>query len=78
MHGRQIRRRAEVLNVGGFSAHGDEQDLLDWVASAAQPPERVLLVHGEAEGLAAMAQAVREHLGWRTGIPEYLSSVELG
>jgi metallo-beta-lactamase family protein len=78
VHGRRIRRRAEVLNVGGFSAHGDEQDLLDWLASTSRPPERVLLVHGEAEGLAAMARAVRDRFGWRTGIPEYMGSVEIG
>jgi len=78
MHGKWIPRRAEVQSIRGFSAHGDEQDLLDWLSTAARPPERTFLVHGEDESLAAMEGAVRDRLGWPTAIPEYLGSVELG
>jgi metallo-beta-lactamase family protein len=78
MHGQLVPRRAEVVNIRGFSAHGDETDLLDWLATAPRPPQRTFLVHGEPESLAAMEGAVRDRLGWPTAIPEYLESVELG
>jgi len=77
MHGQMVPVRAEVQNIDGFSAHGDETDLLDWLSTAARPPERVFLVHGEDRSLAAMEEAVRERLGWPTAIPEYLGSAEL-
>jgi metallo-beta-lactamase family protein len=77
MHGQMIPRRAEVQNIQGFSAHGDETDLLDWLSTAPRPPERVFLVHGEEHSLAAMETAVRERLGWPTEIPEYLATADL-
>jgi len=76
-HGRWIPRRAEVLSIGGFSAHGDEQDILDWLSTASEPPKRTFLVHGEPESLAAMESAVRDQLGWPTEIPEYQSYVRI-
>jgi metallo-beta-lactamase family protein len=78
MHGKMVPCRAQVLNIRGFSAHGDEVDLLDWLSTAPRPPERTFLVHGEPESLAAMEGAVRGRLGWPTAIPEYLETVELG
>ena len=77
MHGSFVPCRAEVQTVRGFSAHGDQADLIDWLSTTARPPERTFLVHGEAESLAAMEEAVRDRLGWPTEIPEYMSSVEL-
>ncbi len=77
MHGQMVPVRAEVRNIRGFSAHGDETDLLDWLSTAARPPKRTFLVHGEPESLTAMEAAVRDRLGWPTEIPEYMSSVEL-
>jgi len=77
MHGKMVPRRAEVLNIRGFSAHGDETDLLDWLSTAPRPPQRTFLIHGEAKSLAAMEGAVRDRLGWPTAIPEYLGSAEL-
>lgn len=77
MHGQLVPRRAEVVNIRGFSAHGDEKDLIDWLSSAARPPKRTFLVHGEPESLSAMERAVRDRLGWPTEIPEYMSTVEL-
>jgi metallo-beta-lactamase family protein len=78
MHGQMIPCRAEVVNIRGFSAHGDETDLLDWLSTTARPPQRTFLVHGEPESLAAMEGAVRDRLGWPTSIPEYLETVEFG
>jgi metallo-beta-lactamase family protein len=77
MHGKWVPRRADVQNIQGFSAHGDERDVLDWLSTAAGPPKRTFLVHGEDESLAAMQRAVQERLGWPTAIPDYLDSVEL-
>jgi metallo-beta-lactamase family protein len=77
MHGQLVPRRAEVVNIRGFSAHGDQKDLIDWLSTAARPPKRTFLVHGEPKSLAEMEEAVRDRLGWPTEIPDYMSNVEL-
>jgi len=47
-----------VHTLGGFSAHGDQQDLLRWHAGIpGRPP--VWLVHGEAEAAEGLRDALR-------------------
>ncbi|MBU1619124.1 MAG: MBL fold metallo-hydrolase [Gammaproteobacteria bacterium] len=40
---------AEVLQLSGYSAHADQQDLLHFVSGMHQAPEQIRLVHGDAE-----------------------------
>jgi metallo-beta-lactamase family protein len=39
--------RAKVHTIGGFSAHADQGELLDWLGKIAHPGLRVNLTHGE-------------------------------
>lgn len=52
--GESIRVAATVHTVGGFSAHADQQGLLDWYRGFADAPP-VWLVHGEDEARAGLA-----------------------
>jgi metallo-beta-lactamase family protein len=53
IHGSPVRVAARVHTLGGFSAHGDQADLLRWYSGVAgQPP--VWLVHGERDSSAAL------------------------
>ena len=45
--GRQITVKAKVHVMPGYSAHADQQGLVDWVKSMPQPPKEIRLVHGE-------------------------------
>jgi metallo-beta-lactamase family protein len=54
--GRRVPVRASVHTIGGFSAHGDRDDLLRWVRATAA--RRVSVVHGEP----AMLEAFRATL----------------
>jgi metallo-beta-lactamase family protein len=58
IHGEQYEVRARIHTLGGFSAHGDQQDLLRWHAGIAGNP-RTCLVHGEAEGAGGLCDALR-------------------
>ncbi len=53
IYGRRARVRASIDTIGGFSAHGDQDDLRAWVHATAA--RRVSLVHGEP----AMLEAFR-------------------
>ena len=41
--------------LGGYSAHADQQDLVNFVARMRVKPRQVILVHGEARAKAALA-----------------------
>jgi metallo-beta-lactamase family protein len=62
MHGRDVPIRAEVACVDAMSAHADEDELVDYVRSAARPPGRILLNHGEPAASAALAARLRRDL----------------
>jgi metallo-beta-lactamase family protein len=58
IHGEQYSVNARIHTLGGFSAHGDQEDLLRWHAGVAGKP-RTWLVHGEAEGASGLCDALR-------------------
>jgi metallo-beta-lactamase family protein len=60
IHGDVYPVRARVHTLGGFSAHGDRDDLLRWHATVRGNP-RTYLVHGEAEGAHGLRDALRAH-----------------
>ena len=43
----KTRIRAHIEMLSGYSAHADQQGLLDWVALMPEKPERIKLVHGD-------------------------------
>jgi metallo-beta-lactamase family protein len=63
IHGESFPVRARVHTLGGFSAHGDRDDLLRWHASVGGNA-RTYLVHGEAEGASGLRDALRAQGRW--------------
>ncbi|HSD70385.1 MAG TPA: MBL fold metallo-hydrolase [Woeseiaceae bacterium] len=59
--GERILVRSKIHTIGGLSAHGDQDDLLDWYAAFENRPP-VFLVHGEPRSLEACAEALRSRL----------------
>jgi metallo-beta-lactamase family protein len=58
IHGAPVQVAAKVHTLGGFSAHGDQADLLRWYESIpGRPP--VYLVHGESSAAQALREAFR-------------------
>lgn len=62
IHGQEIKVGAQIHTLGGFSAHGDQQDMTRWYQNFANHPP-IYLVHGEPES----ARAFRDHLTATTG-----------
>ena len=56
--------------LGGYSAHADQRNLLDFIGRMRFPPREVRLVHGDAPAKQALAQALRRrHPGMQVVIP---------
>lgn len=45
--GRKILVKAKIHVMSGYSAHADQQGLVDWVRSMPRPPKEIRLIHGE-------------------------------
>jgi metallo-beta-lactamase family protein len=74
--GEEIAVNAAVHTLGGFSAHADQKELLEWLSAFRNSPE-VFIVHGEEETSQTFADLVREHYGFLTRVPEKGEAFEL-
>jgi metallo-beta-lactamase family protein len=66
--GEEIAVRARVFTIGGFSAHADQKELLEWLGAFRNRPE-IFIVHGEEEVALEFEKVVRSLLGLTTRIP---------
>jgi metallo-beta-lactamase family protein len=62
--------RAKVFTIGGFSAHADQDDLLQWISNFESNP-RVFVVHGERTASEALANMIRTRFNLETHIPTW-------
>jgi metallo-beta-lactamase family protein len=78
IHGQLVPVRAEIRSLPGFSAHGDQGELLRWLGGLPAPPRTLFLTHGEDGPRRALAALVRERLGWPdVQLPQHLEAFEL-
>jgi len=75
--GKMLSVRAKVYTIGGFSAHADREDLLQWLGAIKTKPE-IFIVHGEPEITEIFKKAIEERYGFLCHIPERLSTYEIG
>lgn len=67
--GEDISVKAKIYNLDGFSAHADQDQLVNWLAHLQKPPANIFLVHGEAEMSEAFAVIIKEKFGFPAYIP---------
>lgn len=64
MHGRYFPIEASIENLDIYSAHADQNELLDWLGSSDVSPGKVFLVHGEAEAADILRRKIEERYGF--------------
>jgi metallo-beta-lactamase family protein len=55
----EIDVEAEIFSIAGYSAHGDQNDILGWVESFRSELKSIFINHGEAEAGEALAEKLR-------------------
>lgn len=76
--GQWIPVRCRIAKIGGFSAHADYAEVLEWLSGMESGiPNQTFLTHGEPEAATAMAGHIKERFGWNVHVPEYGERVEL-
>ncbi len=73
LFGEELPVRARIYTIGGFSAHADRDELLEWHRHAGDPAH-TFLVHGDEEAMQAFARKLKRT---RAVIPELHQEFEL-
>ncbi|NTV54169.1 MAG: hypothetical protein HGA73_01800 [Syntrophaceae bacterium] len=74
--GEKVAVRSRVFTIGGFSAHADQKELLEWLGLFKNKPE-VFIVHGEEASALEFEKQVKEKLGFVTRVPALGESYEI-
>jgi metallo-beta-lactamase family protein len=67
--GDEVAVKSRVYTIGGFSAHADQRELLDWLG-AFQGRPTVFVTHGEEQAAFDFSEAVQKQFGFTTHVPE--------
>ena len=66
--GDRITVRAGIHTLGGFSAHADQSELLDWIACFRNSPE-IFIVHGEEAVSLEFQDLIQKRFSYKTHVP---------
>lgn len=58
INGEKVFINAKVHKLGGYSAHADQKELVEWVAAMPERPGRIRLVHGEREAQSELREVL--------------------
>jgi metallo-beta-lactamase family protein len=77
--GQQVEVRAEVQNLGQFSAHADRGEILRWLGGMPSPPRTTYLTHGEPAASQALKTLIETKMGpkWNVVLPAYRQTFDL-
>ena len=73
--GEAIHVAAQIVNMTGFSAHADKDQLLEWYKKMPQKPKIFFVTHGEFDSAVELSKGLQMQLGTATYIPKYGDSV---
>ena len=74
--GDRVAVRSRVFTIGGFSAHADQKELLEWLGMFRNKPE-VFIIHGEEASALEFERQVKEKLGFVTRVPAMGDTFEI-
>ncbi len=69
IHHFEVEIRAEIFNIDGYSAHGDADDLMDWLSFVKPKPSNLFLNHGEFEAQTVFAKRISDNLQIEAQVP---------
>ncbi|WP_417873567.1 MBL fold metallo-hydrolase RNA specificity domain-containing protein [Xanthomarina gelatinilytica] len=69
IYGKYYEVKAKIHEIKGLSAHGDQQDLINWFSILENKPKKVFLVHGENIPADELRIKINEKYGYECVIP---------
>ncbi|EJL71614.1 MBL fold metallo-hydrolase RNA specificity domain-containing protein [Chryseobacterium populi] len=62
IHGKYYPVKANIVELTGLSAHADQSELIEWIKKYKNPPQQIMLVHGEPSALEALRVKIQTDL----------------
>ena len=75
--GERIPVHATISTMGGFSAHADQQGLLDWYGVMAPSKPRTIITHGEDRARGVFSELIESRHGIKTQRPQLGDVIEI-
>ncbi|MBN1841428.1 MAG: MBL fold metallo-hydrolase [Deltaproteobacteria bacterium] len=60
LNGERVTIKAKIHVLPGYSAHADQNGLIEWVESMPEKPKAIKLVHGEPQAQSALGSILKE------------------
>jgi metallo-beta-lactamase family protein len=67
-HGFYHEINAEVLSMDFFSAHADQEELINWVRTIKSKPKKIIITHAEPEPADTLRRKIQEELKINTKV----------
>ena len=66
--------RCEIRSISSLSAHGDQEEMLNWLKGFKTPPTTLFLNHGEPHQADTFRVKIESELGWDVEVPSMNST----
>ncbi|WP_373072334.1 MBL fold metallo-hydrolase RNA specificity domain-containing protein [Sulfurimonas sp.] len=76
IYGEDIVVKADIKTINGFSAHADQEDLINWISNF-KKLKNLYLIHGESDKMKIFSEVVKNKLDIKPKIMEYGIRVDL-
>ena len=77
IHHKLVTVEAETFVMEGLSAHGDCEDIMEWLGHFKEFPKKIILNHGEENALRSLCYMIRSHYDCEVIIPSMNEIVRL-
>ena len=77
LYGRYYEVKARIAEVQGLSGHADQIGLLNWLKKFEKRPEKIFIIHGEAQAADVLRTKIETTTGWICDIPSLWEIVEI-
>jgi metallo-beta-lactamase family protein len=77
IYGKYYTVKAQIKQIEGLSAHGDQQDLVNWLSALQNPPKCIYLVHGENLPADELRIKIQDRYGYKCSVPLMGSEIEI-
>ncbi len=71
LFGKNLKVKASIEHINGFSAHADQRELLKWLSAFKKQPQKVFIVHSEQKAAEALKNEIQKTMSTEVHIPSY-------
>ncbi len=77
IHHKEVDIEAQIVSIDCLSAHGDSQDIINWIKDIEKKPTKIFLNHGEQSALNTLSYRIRHELNLDVEVPDMGQAYDL-